>query len=234
MENIPEAAPQGTEAAPQAAATESTKTEAPEINAEQVAKYFGTDAETLGKFQKFVEANGKFDSAFSKMKADISNPKPAEKPVEAPAEPQKPEAATQPEPAQPKFERPAGARTLEEINTRRYFEDLAAKPQYAAISKEIEDGSILKEMGSLGIVAVNPDYSINEDRLLQFLDLKAKTVPPKPTGAEPNASNAPTVDYVAVGDKIESLDQAYQVIMQPNHPRTKDAEEFIKNSYSNK
>lgn len=234
MENIPEAAPQGTEAAPQTAATELTKTEAPEINAEQVAKYFGTDAETLGKFQKFVEANGKFDSAFTKMKADISNPKPAEKPAEAPAEPQKPEAATQPEPTQPKFERPAGARTLEEINTRRYFEDLAAKPQYAAISKEIEDGSILKEMGSLGIVAVNPDYSINEDRLLQFLDLKAKTVPPKPTGTEPNASNAPTVDYVAVGDKIENLEQAYQVIMQPGHPKMKDAEEFIKNSYSNK
>lgn len=190
----------------------------------------GFTSEQLADMKKFFDNNGGFDG----VKAKISNPKPAEKPVEAPAEPQKPEATTQPEPTQPKFERPAGARTLEEINTRRYFEDLAAKPQYAAISKEIEDGSILKEMGSLGIVAVNPDYSINEDRLLQFLDLKAKTVPPKPTGAEPNASNAPTVDYVAVGDKIESLEQAYQVIMQPNHPRTKDAEEFIKNSYSNK
>ena len=86
MENTPEAAPQGTEAAPQTAPTEPVKNEAPEINAEQVAKYFGTDAETLGKFQKFVEANGKFDSAFSKMKTDISNPEPKAPEPEKPAD----------------------------------------------------------------------------------------------------------------------------------------------------
>lgn len=216
--------------APAEKSVETPTTNTETTAAPQMPDMHGFTSEQLADMKKFFDNNGGFDG----VKAKISNPKPAEKPVEAPAEPQKPEAATQPEAAQPKFERPAGARTLEEINTRRYFEDLAAKPQYAAISKEIEDGSILKEMGSLGIVAVNPDYSINEDRLLQFLDLKAKTVPPKPTGAEPNASNAPTVDYVAVGDKIENLEQAYQVIMQPNHPRTKDAEEFIKNSYSNK
>lgn len=220
--------------APVSAPTEKS-VETPTTNTEttaapQMPDMHGFTSEQLADMKKFFDNNGGFDG----VKAKISNPKPAEKPVEAPAEPQKPEAAAQPEAAQPKFERPAGARTLEEINTRRYFEDLAAKPQYAAISKEIEDGSILKEMGSLGIVAVNPDYSINEDRLLQFLDLKAKTVPPKPTGAEPNASNAPTVDYVAVGDKIENLEQAYQVIMQPGHPKMKDAEEFIKNYYSNK
>lgn len=227
MDKAPAEAPVS---APAEKSVETPTTNTETTAAPQMPDMHGFTSEQLADMKKFFDNNGGFDG----VKAKISNPKPAEKPVEAPAEPQKPEAATQPEAAQPKFERPAGARTLEEINTRRYFEDLAAKPQYAAISKEIEDGSILKEMGSLGIVAVNPDYSINEDRLLQFLDLKAKTVPPKPTGVEPNASNAPTVDYVAVGDKIENLEQAYQVIMQPNHPRTKDAEEFIKNSYSGK
>ena len=227
MDKAPAEAPVS---APAEKSVETPTTNTETTAAPQMPDMHGFTSEQLADMKKFFDNNGGFDG----VKAKISNPKPAEKPVEAPAEPQKPEAATQPEPAQPKFERPAGARTLEEINTRRYFEDLAAKPQYAAISKEIEDGSILKEMGSLGIVAVNPDYSINEDRLLQFLDLKAKTVLPKPTGAEPNASNAPTVDYVAVGDKIENLEQAYQVIMQPGHPKMKDAEEFIKNSYSNK
>ena len=47
-------------------------------------------------------------------------------------------------------------------------------------------------------------------------------------------SSAPTVDYVNVGDKIENIDQAYKVLMQPNHPAMSKAEEFIKEFYSDK
>ena len=232
MENIPEAAPQGTEAAPQTAATEPTKTEAPEINAEQVAKYFGTDAETLGKFQKFVEANGKFDSAFSKMKTSISNP---EKPVEKPAEPQASEPAPQPQPKEePVYQTPKGAITQDELMAKYYFESLSKREQYAPIAKEIAEGTVLTEMAKLGIPFRNQDGSWNDEKINDYLDLRAKTVPAKPTEVEPNASPAPTVDYVAVGDKINSLDQAYKVLMQPGHPKMKDAEEFIKNSYSKK
>lgn len=227
MENTPEAAPQGTEAVPQAAPIEPTKTEAPEINAEQVAKFLGTDAETFGKFQKFVEANGKFDSAFSKMKADISNPtkpaEPAAKPAEAPA-PQ-----SQPQPEAPAYKAPEGAITAQEFLAKQYFKALAGEEKYAPIAKGIENGDYLKEMSAFGINALNQDGSINDQKVRMYLDLKAQTVPAKPTAAEPDASAAPTVSYVNVGDKIENIDQAYQVIMQPNHPATKMAEEFIKN-----
>lgn len=226
MENNPTAAPQGTEAVPQTAPTEPTKAEAPEINAEQVAKFLGTDAETFGKFQKFVEANGKFDSAFSKMKADISNPvkpaEPATKPAEAPA----PQPQAQPVEA-PKT--PAGAITAQEFLAQQYFKALAGEEKYAPISKGIANGDYLKEMAAFGINALNQDGSINDQKVRMYLDLKAQTVPAKPTGTEPDASAAPTVSYVNVGDKIENIDQAYQVIMQPNHPATKMAEEFIKN-----
>ena len=218
MENNPEAAPQGTEAAPQTAATEPVKNEAPEINAEQVAKYFGTDTETLGKFQKFVDANGKFDSAFSKMKTDISNPT---RPTEAPAT-----SHTQTEPA---YKAPQGAITAQEFLAQQYFKALAGEEKYAPIAKGIENGDYLKEMAAFGINALNQDGSINDQKVRMYLDLKAQTVPAKPTAAEPDASAAPTVSYVNVGDKIENIDQAYQVIMQPNHPKSKEAEEFIKN-----
>lgn len=235
MEGTPEAAPQGTEAAPQTAATEPVKNEAPEINAEQVAKYFGTDTETLGKFQKFVDANGKFDSAFSKMKTDISNPtRPAEAPAQA-AEPQKAEEpVSQPQAQEPTYQVPKGAITASEFLAQQYFKALSGEEKYAPIAKGIENGDYLKEMAAFGIQALNQDGSINDKKVRMYLDLKAQTVPAKPTQVEPNASAAPTVDYVAVGDKIESLDQAYQVIMQPGHPATALAEEFIKNSLNKK
>lgn len=229
MENNPEAAPQGTEAAPQTAATEPVKNEAPEINAEQVAKYFGTDTETLGKFQKFVDANGKFDSAFSKMKTDISNPeKPAQLAGPTQAESQKAEEPVKAQGTEPAYKTPAGAITASEFLAEQYFKSLASEEKYATISDGIRNGDYLKEMSAFGIQALNQDGSINDQKVRMYLDLKAQTVPAKPTETEPNASSAPTVDYVNVGDKIENLDQAYQVIMQPGHPATQKAEEFIK------
>lgn len=240
MEKTPEAAPQGTEAAPQTAPTEPTKTEAPEINAEQVAKYFGTDAETLGKFQKFVEANGKFDSAFSKMKTDISNPeKPAEKAPEAPQTAPEPKNDNQPtshteQPSEaPKT--PQGAITPSEFLAEQYFKSLAGEEKYANISKEIANGDYLKEMSAFGIQALNPDGSINDNKVRMYLDLKAQTVPAKPTETEPNASAAPTVAYTEVGEGgITNIDQAYKILMEKGNPNMKAAEEFIKNSFNKK
>ena len=86
-------------------------------------------------------------------------------------------------------------------------------------------------MAAFGINAMNPDGSINDQKVRMYLDLKAQTVPAKPTSSEPNASAAPTVNYVEVGDKIDTIEQAYKVIMQPNHPNMQMAEEFIKNYY---
>lgn len=232
MENNPEAAPQGTEATPQTVTTEPVKSEAPEINAEQVAKFLGTDAETFGKFQKFVEANGKFDSAFSKMKADISNPQleKAPGPSQTASEPQNDKAPTsQSQQAPEAFKTPQGAITAQEFLAEQYFKSLAGEEKYSNISEGIRNGDYLKEMAAFGIQALNQDGSINDQKVRMYLDLKSQTVPAKPTGTEPNASAAPTVTYTEVGDNISNIDQAYKVLMEPGNPGVQKAEEYIKN-----
>ena len=239
MENTPEAAPQGTEAVPQTASTGPTKIEAPEINAEQVAKYLGTDADTLSKFQKFVEANGKFNSAFSKMKTDISNPgKPAEAPVEAPMTAPEPKNDTQPtspqaQPVEPKI--PEGALSQRDVDIKRYFKDLSEEPAYANISKEIANGDYLKEMTDLGIqIEVAPGF-YNDERIRKYLNIKSQTVPAKPTETTPDASAAPTVTYTEVGEGgIKNIEEAYKILMEPGSPHRAKAEEFIKNVYNKK
>ena len=234
MENTPEAAPQGTEATPQN--TNPEPTQAPEINAEQVAKFLGTDTETFGKFQKFVEANGKFDSAFSKMKADISNPQP-QKVVETPQTASEPQNNNQPtshtETAPEPFKTPQGAITAQEFLAEQYFKSLAGEEKYANIADGVRNGDYLKEMSAFGIQPLNPDGSINDQKVRMYLDLKSQTVPAKPTETTPDASAAPTVTYTEVGENgITSMDQAYKIIMEPNNPNAKAAEEYIKKSFA--
>lgn len=223
-------APAGAPAAPESEATPQTtnapaapeqKTEAPDMH--------GFTSEQLAEMRKFYDANGGFD----KVKSKISNP--------TPAQPTTPEAQTtneptsQPQaPAEPRYKTPSGAITPQEFLAQQYFQALSKEEKYAPISKGIETGEYLKEMSAFGINALNQDGSINDQKVRMYLDLKAQTVPAKPTNSEPAASTAPTVDYVAVGDKIDSIDQAYKVIMQPGHPASKLAEEFIKNSLNKK
>lgn len=231
MENIPEAAPQGTEAAPQTAATEPTITGAPEINAEQVAKYFGTDTETLGKFQRFVDANGKFDSAFSKMKTDISTPKSAQA-VENSQQTQE-EPVQQMRRPEPVYQTPKGAITAQEFLAEQYFRSLAGEEKYANISEGVRNGDYLKEMSAFGIQPLNPDGSINDQKVRMYLDLKSQTVPAKPTETTPDASAAPTVTYTEVGENgIENIDQAYKILMEPGNAARAKAEEFIKKTFN--
>lgn len=233
--DAPAPAPAGESEANPTPTTNTEPTQAPEINAEQVAKFLGTDAETFGKFQKFVEANGKFDSAFSKMKADISNPQ-SQKATEAPQATSESKTDNEPtsQPEQPTEapKTPQGAITASEFLAEQYFKSLAGEEKYAAIADGIRKGDYLKEMAAFGIQALNQDGSINDQKVRMYLDLKAQTVPAKPTETEPNASAAPTVTYTEVGDQIASLDQAYKVIMEPGHPQAKLAEEYIKNHFS--
>ena len=229
MADTPEAAAPATEANPTPTPNEAP-TQEPEISAEQVAQFLGTNAETLGKFQKFVEANGKFDAAFSKLKTDISNPepKPEEKPAPAPA-PEKPAEQPQAPTSQPEPPKtPEGAISQAEFMAQQYFKALAGEEKYAPIAKEIQNGDLLKEMSSFNIQPLNPDGSINDTMVRRYLDLKAQTVPAAPTETEPNMSNAPTVQYEEVGDTIKDEDQAYRVLMQPGHPAMAKAEEYIK------
>lgn len=230
----PAPAPTGESVATPNTNTNIEPTKAPESNPVDL---HGFTQEDLAGMRTFIDNNGGWD----KIKSRISNPeksveKPVEKPVEnSQLEPQKAEEpVSQPQAQEPAYQVPKGAITASEFLAQQYFKALAGEEKYAPIAKGIENGDYLKEMAAFGIQALNQDGSINDKKVRMYLDLKAQTVPAKPTQAEPNASAAPTVDYVAVGDKIESLDQAYKVIMQPSHPATALAEEFIKNSLNKK
>lgn len=236
MENSPEAA---TSAPAEATvATPNTNPEpiqAPEINAEQVAKYLGTNTETLSKFQRFVESNGRFDTAFSKMKTSISSPQsvPAPQPAPEPAQP-----AQAPAPSPEPYTPPQGSITANEFLAQQYFKALSTEEKYAPIAKGIASGEYLKEMSAFGISPLNQDGSLNDQKIRMYLDLKAQTVPAIPTGTEPNASPAPTVEYVPVAEGgITSMDQAYAVLDQdmrlkaagqPGHPNIQMAEDYIR------
>lgn len=225
MENAPEAPAE----APKAPESEATPNTNPEPA--QAPDMHGFTSDQLAEMQKFFEANGGFD----KIKSRISNPEPK---VEEPAQPQ--QQPQQPQHEQPVYRAPAGSITAEEFLAKQYFESLAHEDKYSAISKEIAEGDVLKEMASFNIQPMNRDGSINDVMVRRYLDLKAQTVPAKQSGATPEASAAPTVEYVPVGENITDLNQAYAVIRQDaqlkatgqaGHPAIAKAEEFIKNSY---
>lgn len=200
----------------------------------QAPDMHGFTSEQLADMKKFFDNNGGFDG----VKAKISNPeKPVEKPVEnSQPEPQKTEEPTShtQEPAQTQApQTPQGAITAQEFLAKQYFKSLAGEEKYAPIAKGIENGDYLKEMAAFGINALNQDGSINDQKVRMYLDLKAQTVPAKPTETEPNASAAPTVTYTEVGEAgFTNIDQAYKVLMEPGNPNMAKAEEFIKNHFN--
>ena len=220
MDNTPNTAPAEAPKAPESVETPTNTNPGP-AKAPEVPDMHGFTSEQLADMKKFFDNNGGFDG----VKAKISNPaKPAE-----PEKKAEPTLQPQAQPVEPQQPLPKGARTNEDLMAEYYFRTLAEKPEYAAISGDIKKGNVLAEMDRLGINYRYPNGAWDDERINEYLKLKAQTVPAKPTAAEPDASAAPTVSYVNVGDKIENIDQAYQVIMQPNHPKSKEAEEFIKN-----
>lgn len=231
MENAPEAPAE----APKAPESEATPTNSNPEPA-QAPDMHGFTSEQLADMQKFFQANGGYD----KVKSRISNPTPApaeeQKPVE-PAQPAQPVQASAP------YTPPAGAMTQGDLATKLYFESLARQDKYKEIADDITNGNVIKEMDSLGIPYVNRDGSLNPDKLFGYLDMKAKTVPAKQTSSMPEASAAPTVDYIPVGETIESMDQAQRIIMQDTqlrrqgkagHPSVKMAEDYMREVLSGK
>ena len=228
-EDTTPAAPAEAPKTPESVADNSTNTNPAPA---QVPDMHGFTSEQLADMKKFFDNNGGFDG----VKAKISNPtKVAEAPAQV-AEPQKqeePASHTQAQPVeQTQQPLPKGARTNEDLMAEYYFRTLSEKPEYAAISEDIRMGNVLKEMDNLGINYRYPNGAWNDERINDYLKLKAQTVPAKPTESEPNASAAPTVTYTEVGDNITDINQAYQVLMEKGHPASQKAEEFIKNYYS--
>ena len=80
---------------------------------------------------------------------------------------------------------------------------------------------------------------LNDRVIRKFLAMKAQaTTPAQPTSTPVN--NTPTVNYVNVGEKITSIDDARKVLAQnqtlngTSHPMTQQAKDFVKEYYSKK
>ena len=222
MENTPEAA--GAVPAPQTEATPTNSNPEPA----QAPDMHGFTSEQLADMQKFFQANGGYD----KVKSRISNPTPA------PAQEQKPVEPTQPAaPAQPAYKAPAGSITPQEFLAQQYFGALSHEEKYAAIAKEVESGAVLKDMAAFNIHPLNEDGSINDAMVRRFLDMKAATVAARQPASTPEASAAPTVDYVPVEGDIRDMQQAMAVLQQDSalraagmagHPSADAAEKFMR------
>lgn len=223
MENTPEAA-----GAAQASQTEATPNTNSEPQAPATPDMHGFTSEQLADMQKFFQANGGYD----KVKSRISNPTPAPAQEQKPIEPAQPAA-----PAQPAYKAPAGSITPQEFLAQQYFGALSHEEKYAAIAKEVESGAVLKDMAAFNIHPMNEDGSINDVMVRRFLDMKAATVAARQPASMPEASAAPTVEYVPVEGDIKDMAQAMAILQQDSslraagmagHPSAEAAEKFMR------
>lgn len=223
MEDTP-TAPAEAPQAPESVATPNTNPEP--VSAPQMPDMHGFTSDQLADMKKFFDNNGGFDA----IKSKISNPQPVQPAPEA--QPEIPTSQPQQPVQQPQYRAPEGSITAQEFLAEQYFKSLSGEEKYASISDQIRNGNVLKEMASFNIRALNQDGSINDQMVRRYLDLKAQTVPAKPTESEPNASAAPTVSYTEVGDNITDINQAYKVLMEPGNPNMAKAEEYIRNHFN--
>lgn len=186
----------------------------------------GFTSDDLANMRKFFDNNGGFDN----VKSRISNPAPAA-PAQAPQAPQVPQVE------EPPYTPPIGSIRPDEFLAQQYFGALSREEQYAPIAKEIESGAVLRDMAMFNIRPLNKDGSINDTMIRRYLDMKAQTVVAKQTSVTPEASSAPTVDYVPVEGDIKDMRQAMAVLQQDStlrrsgqagHPAAEAAEKFMR------
>lgn len=232
MDSTPNEAPAAAQAA-ESVATPNTNENAAQVPA--MPDMHGFTSEELAEMRTFYDNNG----GFEKVKSRISNPEPKtpEQPVQAQAQ-----APVQQQPvAQPQqpMRTPDGMLSRNDLLMRGYYERLAGEEEFKPIAKEIIGGDVLKEMEMLGINPTDSNGFIDDRKIRAFLSIKAKTVPAAQSNSMPEASPAPTVDYIQVGDTIENMAQARAVIMQDSqlrasgqagHPSVAKAEEFLRNA----
>lgn len=237
MENNPQAA--GGPLNPQPEATPNTEpTQAPAPAQEPAAApdMHGFTSAELAEMRKFYDSRGGFD----KVKSMLSNPQPkVEQNVLNTPAPNNVSAASQPQAQEPVYKAPVGSITREEFLAQQYFGSLANDPKYAAIADDVRNGAVLKDMAAFNIRPINQDGSINDTMVRRYLDLKAQTVVAKQTSSTPEASSAPTVDYVQYDESNMDMRKAMAVLQQDSqlrsagmagHPQAKAAEEFMKKS----
>lgn len=201
--------------------------EQPALTAEQVKEY--------QDYKKFIDANGGFDA----IKRNISAPKSSQEPVESVSEPQAVNQPTfQPQAPQTPSE---GQISMEALAVQTYMNGLASESKYASIADEIRNGNLMREM-SEGAVPIFPisNGAVNDAQIRWYLDMKAAGAAAQQTSAAPTTT--PTVDYVPV-DEINSMEDASKILLQnqalraagkPEHPKTAEAKEFMKNALKRK
>lgn len=232
MDSTPNEAPAAAQAAESVATPNTNENTA---QAPAMPDMHGFTSEELAEMRKFYDNNG----GFEKVKARISNPEP--KSLEQPAQAQAQAPVQQQSVAQPQqpMRTPDGMLSRNDLIMRGYYERLAGEEEFKPIAKEIIGGDVLKEMEMLGINPTDSNGFIDDKKIRAFLSIKAKTVPASQANSMPEASPAPTVDYVQVGDTIENMAQARAVIMQDSqlrasgqagHPSVAKAEEFLRNA----
>jgi hypothetical protein len=239
MENTPVApAAPATPAAPVSETTPTNLNAAPaQAPAAPVANI---PADKIEAFNKFIDANGGYDKAFAKLKSDVSTPAQAQPQPQAQQQLQ-PNAVPQKdvEVGNGPFNIPKGFVTPQEVAAQQYFMGMANEEKYAPIADEIRSGAIFKEMGKFGIQPVQ-NGMFNDRQIRNFLDLYSKTKPAIPTTE--TVTSTPTVDYVNVGEQIQSRDDALKILAQnqklgngiAKHPQTDAAMAFLKEYYKKK
>ena len=232
MDNTPNEAPAAAQAVESVATPNTNENTA---QAPAMPDMHGFTSEELAEMRKFYDNNG----GFEKVKARISNPEP--KSLEQTAQAQT-QASVQQQPvaqSQQPMRTPDGMLSRNDLLMRGYYERLAGEEEFKPIAKEITNGDVLKEMEMLGINPTDSNGFIDDKKIRAFLSIKAKTVPASQANSMPEASPAPTVDYIQVGDTIENMAQARAVIMQDSqlrasgqagHPSVAKAEEFLRNA----
>lgn len=246
MENNPVAPAAPAEPAAPVSETTPTNSNAPAAPAAPATPVANIPADKIEAFNKFIDANGGYDKAFAKLKSDVSTPatQPQQMVQQAPQQaPQQMAQYDQQQMAQqlPQYQQPQrlpdGYVTPEEMNIKRFYDDLARDPGYAPIKEEISSGEIFKTLNKYGIrPAVNG--AINVGQVKDFLDMYAKSKAPAIAPSAP-VTSTPTVDYVNVGKEITSRDDAMAVLRQnmqlggsaANHPQTEAAKAFLKNYF---
>lgn len=239
MDNTPNEAPA---AAPAAESVATPNTNENTSQAPAMPDMHGFTSEQLADMKKFFDNNGGFD----KIKARISNPEPVQKPVAdlnaAPVLNQQQNAMQSQQPQQPQqFQQPKpaeGSMSVNEYIAKQYFEGFSKDPKYKQVFDGKKSVELIKEMAGFNVYLTNLDGTINDDGVRKYLDMKAETIASHQTQITPEASAAPTVDYVQVGETINNIAEARAVLRQDaqlrasgqaGHPSIEKAREFLKN-----
>lgn len=219
-------------------------TTAPEPTKEQISKALGITTEQYEAFNRFTSSNGGFDKVFDKMKQTITNPQKQETQPVVTSQPVSEPVAEKvvAEPAKETYKMPDGYISQAELNTRRYFNDLANSEEYKNIADEIKNGDIIKTLSNFDVNISDEQGNINDTKIRNFLSLYAKTKPAVQP-SEVASSNAPTVDLVQTGEngEVTSKEMAESIVRQnielkqmgKTHPSIDKALEYLKQNVYN-